>query len=325
MKRQLYIIILAASAALLQACGSEGWRLEGTAPDGIDTVFIQAPTTAGGWYKVDSAAVKSGKYAFSLPRANSEIYRVDLGNRSVYVPADSTETVTLTADGRRGGSAEALLFNTVDSVVSAGGDAKAMLRALDGRYASTAAYYATRLVRNRLLLRTVANRYVEERPDDPRTAVVRAELVKMMPKNSQPADRQVILADEIGYFDIELMNRNGRMQKLSDVVEANPLVVLAYVDFTDDNAQAITRALGDAQSAGAAIYEVGFSDNQHTWAAATEGLPWVSVYQSDAADKMHISRYAVARFPTFFILKNGEIVDRLSDYTALNETLRKHK
>lgn len=324
MKRQLHIIILA-SAALLQSCNSGGWRLEGTAPDGVDTVYIQAPTMSGGWYKIDSTAVRNGKYAFSLPRANSEIYRVDLGSRRVYVPADSTETVTLTADGRRGGSAEALLFNTVDSVVSAGGDARAMLRALDGRYASTAAYYATRLIRNRLLLRTVANRYVEERPDDPRTSVVRTELAGMTPKSRQPAKQQVLLADEISYFDIELMNRDGHMRKFSDVVEANPLVVLAYVDFTDDNAQAITRALGDAQSAGAAIYEVGFSDNQHTWAAATEGLPWVSVYQSDAADKMHISRYAVGRFPTFFILKDGEIVDRLSDYTTLNETLREHK
>lgn len=323
-------VVLAGAVAALNSCApNEGWKLEGTAPDGVDTVIIQAPTTAGGWYALDSVTVnEKGIYTFSLPhRAKSEIYRVILGEKSVYVPADSTETVTLNPDGVRGGSTEALLFNAVDSAFSAGGDARSVLQALNGGYASTAAYYATRLMPgNMLILRTVTNRYSEERADDPRTAVLRAELQRRK-RPVQPSERQqqVILADEIAYYDIELMDREGKMRKLSEVVDSNPVAVLAYVDFTSDTSQAITRALGDASGAGAGIYEIGFSENQYLWADASQGLPWVCVYQSDAGNTTHISQYAVGSFPTFFIFKNGEIVERISDYTKLAETVNKYK
>lgn len=323
---RLHLYILGAAAAILTACTrSDGWTLEGIAPDETDTVYILAPTMNGGWYKVDSAAVDNGRYSFSLPRAKNEIYRVDLGNKTYYVPADSTETITLDADGTRSGSAEAEMFNAVDAAVAFGADSKDILRALDGNYASTAAYYATRAVRNRLLLRTVANRFNEEHPGDPRTEVLLDEVERMLAKGGAPSGQQIIVADEISYYDIELMDRDGRMHKLSETADTNPLVILAYVDFTADNVQAITRALGDAQSAGAAIYEIGFHENQHLWANATEGLPWTAVYQSDAGDKMHISRYAVTAFPTFFILKNGEITERVSDYTKILDAINRHK
>lgn len=327
MKTLRQIILPATAALLLAGCttGNDGWTLRGEAPAGVETVYLQAPTNAGGWYTLDSAKVSSGKYHFSESRANSQIFAVKLGDNTVYIPADSTETIELTADGVRSGSAEADLFNKVESVYASGGDGHELLQALDGNYASTAAYYATRLVKDRLLIRTVANRYNEECPNDPRTAILRAEFGKMTPRGEAPIEQKVIYADEIGYYDIELMDRNGKMHKLSDIVDANPLTVLAYVDFTSSDTPAITRALGDARSAGAEIYEVGFCDNQHLWAIASEGLPWTNVYQSDAADRVHISQYAVGTFPTFFIIKNGEIVERVTDYTKLATSIKQHK
>lgn len=319
-------LFLLASAALLAGCSkTEGWSLTGEAPDSIPTVYLQAPTNAGGWYTLDSATVKNGKYTFNEPRANSQIYAVKLGENTLYVPADSTEALEMTADGLRSGSPEAELFNKVDEAFRGGGAGREMLLALDGNYSTTAAYYATRLVKDRRLLRAVANRYNEERPDDPRTALLKAELAKAMPKPQPSGQQQVIYADEISYYDVELMDRNGEMQKLSDVVNANPIVVLAYVDFTSSETPAITRALGDARSAGAEIFEVGFADNQHLWANASEGLPWHAVYQSEAADRTHINQYAVGVFPTFFIIKNGEIVERLTDHSLLAKTIIKHK
>lgn len=324
---KVLIYLMTGAAVIMAACTrSDGWTLEGTAPDGADTAYILAPTISGGWYKADSTAVENGRYTFSMPRANSEIYRVDLGGKTWYVPADSTETITIDADGRRSGSEEAEMFNAVDAAIASGADVRDILLALDGNYASTAAYYATRTVRNRQLLHTVANRFNEEKPSDPRTAVLLAEVERLLAKNGTKAgQQQVIVADEISYYDIKLMDRDGRMHKLSETVDSNPLVILAYVDFTDDNLQPITRALGDARSAGAAIYEIGFAENQHLWANASEGLPWTAVYQSDAGDKMHISQYAVAGFPTFFILKNGEITERVNDYTKLQEAINRHK
>lgn len=323
MMKHSALILLAALTLGLDACSkSDSWSLKGTAPAGVDSVFVMAPTLTGGWYALDSAKVDSkGNYSMTLPRANGEIFRVDLGAKSVYLTADSTEALTLDSLGIRGGSVEAELFNAVDSAIAAGADAKEVLRALNGNYASKAAYYATRLMRNRRLLQTVTNRYVEEQPGNPLTAVLTAELQKMLPKAQSSGEQTVLLADEIGYYDVTLMDRNGQMQSLSDLVNANPLVVLAYADFTTPNVQAVTLALGEAQSAGAAIYEIGFGENQHQWAAASEGIPWVSVYQSDAADKTHIRQYAVAEFPTYFVIRNGEVVARASNAEELKKSL----
>ncbi len=311
--------LLLAAAACTK---NQGWTLSGAAPAGVDTVYVMAPMLTGGWYALDSAAVSAnGQYRFTLPRANGELFCVKVGNRSVYLTADSTETLTLDSLGVRGGSAEALLFNSVDSALNAGADAKGLLRVLEGNYASKAAYYATRRMRNHILLRTVANRYLEERPNDPLTVVLTTELRAAMPKTQEPGEQTVILADEIGYYDIELMDRNGDMRKLSELVESNPKVVLAYADFTTSDVQKVTLALGEAQSRGAAIYEVGFGENQHQWAAASEGIPWVSVYQSDAADVTHIRQYAVGSFPTYFVITDGVVTGRASNQAELLELL----
>lgn len=312
--------LIAAGAALLVAGGcsdKKSWRLNGETADGVDTVYIEAPTTGGGWYTIDSTAVSDGRYSFQLPEANGTIYRLRLGNRTVYLPADSTETLTLDATGRRGGSTEARLFNAVDSAMNAGADGRGMLGCLDGQYASTAAYYATRIMRDRTLLRTVANRYKEERPADPRTSVLLADFARTNPSETGNGSQQVIYAPQISYFDIELMDREGKMRKLSETVENSTVAILAYVDLASSDAPAITRALGDASNTGAAIFEVGFHENQHLWAAATEGLPWVNVYQSEAADDTHMGQYRVTALPMFFILRDGEITERITDYSKL--------
>ncbi len=315
--------ILGSLLLVSAACSNNaGWTLNGLAPAGVDSVFIMAPMLTGGWYALDSAAVNSsGKYRFTLPRANGELFCVKVGDRNFYLTADSTETLTLDSVGIRGGSAEALLFNSVDSALNAGADAKGVLRALNGQYASKAAYYATRRLRNPILLRTVANRYLEEHPNDPLTVVLTTELRKILPKQQSSGEQTVILADEIGYYDVELMDRDGKMHKLSDLVENNPKVVLAYADFTTSDVQKVTLALGEARSKGAAIYEIGFGENQHQWAAASEGIPWVSVYQSDAADVTHIRQYAVGEFPTYFVITNGVVTGRTSNPAELLEML----
>lgn len=314
------IFALAAVAITLAACSeSKGWKLNGTAPEGVETVYVEAPMITGGWYTLDSAKVVDGNYSFALAKANSTIYRAKIGDKTIYLPADSTETLNLTVDGQRSGSPEAQLFNAVDEVMANGGDVREMLEQLNGNYASTAAYYATRLLSDFTLTRTVANRYNEEHPSDPRTAILLAEMKRLNPHKStdQPAQQQVIYAPEIGYFDIELMDREGNMRKLSETVEENQLTILAYVDFANSEAQAITRALGDAQAAGAAIFEVGFEQNQHLWAEATQSLPWVNVYQSEAADDTHMGQYRVNTLPMFFVIQNGEITERITDYKNL--------
>lgn len=331
-KLPLYI---AAALALCSCSGGEKWSLRGEAPDGLGeetTAYLEAPTAMGTWTVTDSVAVIPGKsFTLSGPRAaRGTLMRLRIGQSTVYVPLDSTENLTLAADLSLAGSPEAELISKVSSIINdpAGTDTRrALLTALEGNYATTAAYYAARLTGSPRIVRTVANRFNEELPGDPRTAVLLADLRRLSPRPAAPDSvmEQVIYAPEIGYFDFELMDRNGRMRKLSETVGANPLTVLAYVDLANSEAPGITRALGDARNAGAEVFEVGFEANQHLWAAATEGLPWVNVYQSEAADDTHMGQYRVVDLPTFFLIKNGEIVERIADPAELVNTVNRYK
>jgi len=333
MKKNSAILLIGimVGSTMMSCSDQESWTLKGSAFPESEMVYIEEPTTAGGWYVADSVKPDAdGTFMFTRPRAKGSIYRVSAGDLSVYVPADSTETIELTI-GQNGvakmsGSPEAELFSAVDSLIAhspATTLTRSLLKLLDGNYSSLAAYYATRRVRNRLLLRTVTNRHVEELPDNPRTAILAAEYERTRnhAPGKQEAQQVVITAPETAYFEIELMDRNGDMQKLSSVVDSANVALLAFVDFTASNAPAVNLALGEAHSRGVAIYQVGFAENQHLWANATESLPWTAVYQSESATRTHLQQYVVSSLPTFFLFRNGEIIERISDPTKIKEKL----
>ncbi len=302
----------------LAACTSpkEGWSVEGEgAPDSL-TVTLEMPTAVGGWYVADSAQVADdGTYSITRPRAKGEIYRLNLGGRYIYLPADSTETIRVAASGRLSGSPEALLFNSVDSVLALPADSlsqRRMLQVLNGNYGSTAAYYALLRLQgsNQRLLRAVANVYSEQRPNDPRTLMLLAQLPQ-----SRPAQTELVVdAPELGYFDFELMNRQGKMVSLSSVVESAPRTLLCFIDFTDEALPAIHLALGDliTKSPNTAVFEVGLAPNQHVWADATAELRWTNVYQSEAASRTHLRQYNIPRLPAFFLIEGGQVTRRIN-------------
>lgn len=324
--KPLHLIILGSLVALASCSGHDGWTVEGTAPAGTAMVYLDGPTPGGGWYAIDSVApAANGAFKIEAPRAKGEIYRVVAGQMVTFVPADSTETITLNADGHRGGSTEALLFNAVDSIVASNGTANDMIRALDGHLASMAAYYATQRIDNRRLLQTVANRHSEEIPDNPRTQVL---LMRYEQTHSQQApastEQTVLYVPEIGYYDISLPGRDGKPAKLSDVVDANRVVVLAFSDFERAENSTVSMLLGEAQQAGAAIYEVGFDRNEHLWHDRTAELPWVNVYQDENASKQAISQYFVTALPALFIIVDGEIKERVANPADLKQTLNKY-
>lgn len=329
MKKQF--ITLLSSTLLLAACSHQPeWKITGSVPAGTSMVVLEEPGVAGQWTPTDSVAPDSnGKFSMTRPAANGTIYRLAAGGDTVYLPADSTETITLTIDSVKGislgGSPEAALFMKVDSVLAAapaGETANALLRTLDGNLSSLAAYYAVSRVDDWRLLRTVANRHLEEKPTEPRTAVLAARFENARRKradNKGAASPVVLEAPVTRYFDIELMNRQGKMQKLSSLIETAPVALLAFVDVDAESSPAVHLALGEANNAGVQIYEVGFSQNQHIWANAIESLPWANVYQSETAGRTHLQQYRVDGLPTFFLFRNGELVERITELTKLKQ------
>ncbi len=327
--------ILIASASILSiGCDShDGWTLKGVAPSGTTQVYIESPTSSGRWEAIDSVAPQeNGEYVFNLPKAKGSIYRVSAGNAVHYVPADSTETITLTADGQRSGSHEAILFNRVDSVVHLGNHSE-LFAILDGNFASQAAYYAALTSGSYSLLRTAAQYHSTTLPESERTRSLlerekreRQKRVQQQREMSGDTSRlqTVIYAPEISYFEIERINPKGEMKKLSDVVEANSVVVLAFSDFERPENSELTMILNEVHNSGAAIYQVGFDRNSQLWADRASELPWTCVFQSESDSKEPILNYMVSELPTVFILANREIVERVTDYTNLKETVAKY-
>lgn len=330
-------LIIPAIALLLSSCAKkqEGWTLHGELPADVKTVTLELPSPMGGWYTADSVKInESGEFTITRERANGEMYRLNIDGKYVYVPADSTETLDLSVN-QEGcyvivGSHEAALFSDVSAILDSPADSttqRRLLLALQDDFGSTAAYYANLRLRgqNRRLLRAVANAYSTTRPDDPRTAL----LLEQLKKLSKPATNDetiVIEAPELGYFDIELLNRKGEKTSLSSTVDNHNVALLAFVNFAADNAPAVNLNIGEAFTAfpQLGVYEVGFGENQHQWAAASAELPWVNVFQSESALRAHLGQYAVTAIPAFFLIKNGEIVERIADPSKIKETVAKH-
>ncbi len=335
-KRFLY---LSAGVLLLASCaknGGEEWTLNGELPDDIGTVTLELPAATGGWYVADSAKVDaSGRFSITRPRAKEQMYRLNVGGQYIYVPADSTETISLMMNNGGyvlEGSHEATLFSEVNEILKAPMDSannRKLLKALENDFGSTAAYYALLRTegKSKTLLRAIANAYANEKPEDPRTAMLLQRLkAASTGAGAGTGETVVIEAPELGYFDIELMNRKGQNVALSSVVETHPLTLLAFVNVAAETAPAVNMSIGDAATAypQIGVYEVGFGKDQHQWANATAELPWTNVFQSESASQTHLGQYNIGQIPVFFLIKNGEIVERIDNPQEIATTVGKH-
>lgn len=326
-------VLLTIAAAAMAACSDhhyqEQWTVTGTLPEAIERVRLEVPSPTGGWYVADSAATKAnGEFTLHGPTALHTIYRVNIEGRYIYLPVDSTETISLqlldSLNYEASGSEQAAMFAQVDKIIRDGGAEmqRKLLELLNGHFDSQAAYYANLRLNfgNKTLLRTVTNAYAQTRPDDLHTSLLRAKLQQANGNAKVERRETVIEMPEVSYFDIELPDRNGESRLLSTVVENNRKAVLAFVNFADENAPAIHLALGSLP-AGTGIYEVGFGPNQHFWLNASEALPWINVFQSESAPQIHLGQYNVTQLPTFFIFEDGEISERTDDPTMLKEKI----
>ncbi len=95
---------LAAASLLISAfatsCGNDDFKIKGEIYGAENRSVVLAKSDFHGrWVAIDSARVSSsGAFSISRPApAAPEIFRVEIDGRFIYVPIDSTETVTLTS------------------------------------------------------------------------------------------------------------------------------------------------------------------------------------------------------------------------------------
>lgn len=93
--------LIAVVAAGCSDDSHNGWKLEGSIEGaGGKMLYIETPSVQGAWYVVDSVKIDDdGEFSLPVDRPSiPEIYRARIDGEMIYLPVDSTETLTVKAD-----------------------------------------------------------------------------------------------------------------------------------------------------------------------------------------------------------------------------------
>ncbi|MDE6018520.1 MAG: DUF4369 domain-containing protein [Muribaculaceae bacterium] len=353
-----YLAMAASVAAIAAAggCGDKGFRIEGELSDSDgDKVLLEKADFAGYWTIVDSARTDSkGKFKFSQPRQSGpEIFRLNLDDKYIYLPIDSTETLTVessktgfghdftvsgTEQARQMAQFEKELiafmpyFNNADSLK----DFKKRIYTQymhDSKGNVMSYYILTKTVGNRLLfdpatddyrfIVAVANNYSHYNPDDSHTPfLLNLARASQRHHNDMNGIHKVIDATEISMFEIALNDENGTERRLSELVDKGKPVVVAFTLMRDGATPEINRQLAKLYNAGRVdIYNISPDPDQYGWREAASNLPWTTVLDPSAGQDKAFRQYNVSELPTFFIYKNGELSARCSNVKEILENL----
>ncbi|MDE7408624.1 MAG: DUF4369 domain-containing protein [Muribaculaceae bacterium] len=354
-----YIAAAASVAAIAIAggCGEKGFKINGelAGSDG-DKILLEKADFSGYWTIVDSTRTDSkGKFSFSQPQQSGpEIFRLSLDDKFIYLPVDSTETLTVTSSKQNFGHdfnvsgteqasrmaqfekdliAFAPYFDNADSL-------KNFKKHIynnyihDGRGNVMSYYILTKTVGDRALfdpstedfryIVAVANNFQQYRPDDAHTPfLLNLARAAQRHHNDQKGIHTVIDAQEIKVLEIALNDENGKEQKLTDMVGKGKPVVVAFTLMRDGATPEINRQLAELYKVGKVdIYNVSPDRDQYGWREAAANLPWITVLDPSAGQDKVFLQYNVGQLPTFFIYNaNGELTARCMSVKEIREKL----
>lgn len=335
------------------------WKIKGTVEGAANKPLIIESAFNGNWYPVDTVTIKAdGNFATSLQAPQfPTIYRLSYDGKKAYIPVDSIETIVFTsnADNFDGsysvsGSKDADNLTLVNSMISQAGPQayrndelkRKLAQMLLADPASITAYYIINSTTaegrtifdntDRADLRVigaVANAFAEQRPNDPRTAFLKNLFLgskkSMMPES---AVSDTIVANEIQFPEITLLDNNGREVSLSQVVAKGP-VIISFTHYGAEYSPALNMELAGIYEqyapSGLEIYQIGFDNDEFQWRQAAKKLPWVTVYNSAAVGSDYLMKYNVRQLPaTFIINRKGELSERVTDPTQIKTAIKKY-
>lgn len=342
--------------SVITACNSgKKWEVNGKIENAGDTKILVQTSENGRWYTLDTILTKSdGAFAYQhLPSGYPDIYRLNLDGKSIYFPIDSIETVTINSNAKAfdsdytlsGSHAAEMLMNVdkliVDNAKSSNTVTDSLLkRQLGGMIISDPAgivsyYIINRQVngqrlfdpsnrRDNRIIGAVANAFNEKRPNDPRTGYLTSIYLSNR-ANSAPTD--TIVATTMSYFDLDLSDNRGIEHKLSDVVDNNKVVILNFTSYQSDGSTALNVLLADTykkyHDKGLEIYQVSMDNDEFQWKQSAKNLPWVTVYNPPTQGFTLANKYNIQGLPTTYIFANGELADRITDLSSLDNQVAK--
>ncbi len=355
MKKLIYTLF--ASAAILASCSdnSNKFEISGTI-DGVKNAELVVQHSVNGfWAPLDTLHTdEAGAFSFKgdIPE-NPAIYRLSFHDRYVYVPIDSTEHITVKTDSVNfdtrytlEGSENAKWIMEVDRIAStmagkplndstALESKKQLANLLLKDPSSIIAFYTVeKQVDNRRIfdpldrfdfkiIGAVATGYQTFRPNDPLTQYLTDEYKKYLRFHRAPSteNQRTVMAEEVGIFDINLTDENGKSVKLNDVAGKGKVVILNFTSYLGEESPAFNALLLEVYKKYAPdveIYQVGYDNNEFSWKDAAKSLPWVTVFDPNGINSEHLRNYNVGSLPAIFIIdRNGALQQRVINLADL--------
>lgn len=356
--KKLFLMMVAIVA--LTSCNGNKFHIDGTIDGASDTTLLLEQSSNGEWFIIDSVKVdKNGKFSVSAeaPEVPS-IYQLRLGDQSICFPIDSLDHLTLTAklpnfalNYNLAGSEHATQVMKIDQEAMrfAGGKGTAaelqawkdqLARQIVADPSGIVAYYTINkyidgkplfdpLNDNDLrIIGAVANSFNSFRPNDPRTQFLVNLLLDGQRRRRSTMATDTVYADVASIIDIKLQDYNGKEYKLSQVAASNRVVLLDFTAYGTEVSPQLNKLLNDIyqsyHSRGLEIYQIGLDQNNVTWREAAKNLPWITVFDPMNINSQNVGYYNVTGIPTTFIIRGGEIVERVEDATMLKAAVAKY-
>lgn len=351
-------------AVALQSCGDKanGWTVEGTVEGGANRKIAVEQNVSGAWVLLDSVEIdEAGHFSYTAQNAAEfpDLYRLSLDNAWLYFPIDSLDHVTVsTTAGDFGGRyqlkgsqaaeniarANDLIYHYTDSLgvqlAVADNQLKNQLYDIfrDGNDLMTAYYLVYRNIDGQPLfditnrdidykmLGAVATKFKMVRPDDPRTKFFE----RIYKQEYQRRNPVTLAATEVNApGDIESVDVHGAKQALYSMLGKGTPVLLSFAQYGDETSKPYTMVLNTVyekySGRGLQIYQVSVDGDETDWLEFGQNLPWTSVWVNAITTANPITLYNVNAVPMTYIFDgSGNLVERVVDYSKLDESLAKH-
>lgn len=359
MKSLSKYIMCVAGASILFSCNNKPeWKVDGRI-EGADgqTMYVEASDN-GRWYVLDSVELKgAGDFTVTAPASGyPDIYRLRLGDKSLYFPIDSIETVTVVSKAGAFDSdytisgtdtAEKLMAvekKLMDAVSKEGVQGIAsdsiLKRELSNLLLENPSGIVSYYIINKKisgvpvfnpenksdlrLIGAVANAFDIKRPTDPRTNYLKNLYISNRRTYSRP---DTLVAPETSLIEVNLYDLKGKKHSLTEVASKNRVVLLNFTAYGDEYSPALNIELNKIYNKyhanGLEIYQIGFDGNEVSWRNTARNLPWVTVYNSDADGPFILRSYNIGALPATYLISNGEIRERVNE-TNLDQAVAKY-
>lgn len=347
---------LLAGLSLTTNCGGKNeFTVEGHLTGATDSpILLERMDANAGWVVMESVEPDAdGRFAFSAKAPeHPELYRLNYNDKYVYLPVDSLEHFSLTANAadissgfKLCGSPQAEELTAFEAEALkveryANNDSIAAFRKRvfnrylkDGRGNILSYYILTKRIGENYLIDytdplywAVATSFETYKPEDPHTKLLTERAMQgqsMARKQRGKANTKVIEATQTAMIEVRLPGLDGKEAALSSLLGKGKPVILAFGGMTIPDAPIINMELRKIYDSGKAdIYQVCLDQDQFQWSQSAKALPWTVVYDPDGLRSRHAANYNLASIPAYFIYNaSGELVNSTGDVKAIHDML----